>query len=382
MYHSSILVSLIIALIFTGIFALSMHRDRSRYRNVVFLLFAAGSVLFLIADLMGEAGGIFMLIFAAALLLLVLILPIFLMVNGITMLRREGRKLANFLSLALGIFLFLGEISLFLIGLFLFSDGNLAPSFVDSVKNAAYPALLLLTVTTLYLSVTFLAFVFFCIFLQFIPIKRDFDYVIIHGAGIRKDGTVTRINLALQSHLYRNVMSDGSEVKDLRCRQMILDYVEQFRTAYNRKDIDFLENVFSDDALIITGKAVRRKAGDKAAVLKESPDIVYTQQRKHEYIEKLRTRVFPNNKYIHVTFSDIKVSKHPSIEGYYGVLLRQGYQSSTYSDDGYLFMIWDFRDESHPQIHVRTWQPYWLDEGKTQKIQDDKVFNINSFTIR
>jgi hypothetical protein len=45
-------------------------------------------------------------------------------------------------------------------------------------------------------------------------------------------------------------------------------------------------------------------------------------------------------------------------------------------------MIWDFRDESHPQIHVRTWQPYWLDEGKTQKIQDDKVFNINSFTIR
>ena len=193
MYHSSILVSLIIALIFTGIFALSMHRDRSRYRNVVFLLFAAGSVLFLIADLMGEAGGIFMLIFAAALLLLVLILPIFLMVNGITMLRREVRKLANFRSLALGIFLFLGEISLFLIGLFLFSDGNLAPSFVDSVKNAAYPALLLLTVTTLYLSVTFLAFVFFCIFLQFIPIKRDFDYVIIHGAGIRKDGTVTKL---------------------------------------------------------------------------------------------------------------------------------------------------------------------------------------------
>ncbi|MBR6853830.1 MAG: hypothetical protein IKN03_00275, partial [Fibrobacter sp.] len=149
--------------------------------------------------------------------------------------------------------------------------------------------------------------------------KTDYQELVI---DMGKDGTITRINLALQSHLYRNVMQDGSEVKDLRCRQMILDYVEQFRTAYNRKDIDFLENVFSDDALIITGKAVRRKAGDKAAVLKESPDIVYTQQRKHEYIEKLRTRVFPNNKYIHVTFTDIKVSKHPSIEGYYGVLLR------------------------------------------------------------
>ncbi len=209
--------------------------------------------------------------------------------------------------------------------------------------------------------------------------NNDYQELVI---DMEKDGTVSRVNLALQSHLYRKVISDGSEVTDLRCRQMILDYVEQFRTAYNRKDIDFLDNVFSDDALIITGKVVRRKPGDRAAVLKETPDIVYTQQRKHEYIEKLRTKVFPAVKYIQVTFTDIKVSKHPSIDGYYGVMLRQGYKSSNYSDDGYLFMIWDFRDESHPQIHVRTWQPYWLDDGKTQRLGEDKVFNINSFTIR
>lgn len=208
---------------------------------------------------------------------------------------------------------------------------------------------------------------------------NDYQELVIE---MEPDGTVSRINLALQNHLYRKVMSDGSEVTDLRCRQMILDYVEQFRTAYNRKDIDFLENVFSDDALIITGKVVRRKKGDRSAVLKDSPEIVYSEQTKQEYIEKLRTRVFPNAKYIQVTFSDIKVSKHPSINGYYGVMLRQGYKSSSYSDDGYLFMIWDFRDEAHPQIHVRTWQPYWLDTGKTQKLQEDKVFNINSFTIR
>ncbi len=209
--------------------------------------------------------------------------------------------------------------------------------------------------------------------------NNDYQELVI---DMEKDGTVSRVNLALQSHLYRKVISDGSEVTDLRCRQMILDYVEQFRTAYNRKDIDFLDNVFSDDALIITGKVVRRKPGDRAAVLKETPDIVYTQQRKHEYIEKLRTKVFPAAKYIQVTFTDIKVSKHPSVDGYYGVMLRQGYKSSNYSDDGYLFMIWDFRDESHPQIHVRTWQPYWLDDGKTQRLGEDKVFNINSFTIR
>lgn len=209
--------------------------------------------------------------------------------------------------------------------------------------------------------------------------EYDYQELVI---DLDRDGTVSRVNMALQSHLYRKVISDGSEVTDLRCRQMILDYVEQFRTAYNRKDIDFLESVFSDDALIITGKVVRRKAGDRMAVLKESSEIVYTQQRKQEYIEKLRTRVFPSASYIRVTFSDIRVSRHPSIPGYYGVQLRQGYQSSNYSDEGYLFMIWDFRDQSHPQIHVRTWQPYWMDDAKTQKLSDDKVFTINNFTIQ
>ena len=196
-----------------------------------------------------------------------------------------------------------------------------------------------------------------------------------------RTGKITRINLAIKNNLYRQVMRNGSEVTDLRHRQMILDYVEQFRTAYNRKDIDFLEKVFSEDALIITGKVVKVKKGDHAAVLKDNRQIVYTQLKKREYIERLRTRVFPAAKYIRVDFSDIRVSKHPSIDGYYGVMLKQGYQSSIYSDEGYLFMIWDFRDEANPQIHVRTWQPYWMDEGKKERLDESKVFNINNFTI-
>jgi len=194
-------------------------------------------------------------------------------------------------------------------------------------------------------------------------------------------GEIERINLAIQNHLYRKIISDGTEVSDLRHRQMILDYVEQFRTAYNKKDLDFLEKVFSDDALIITGKVIRRKAGDRTAVLKDQGEIVYSQLKKKEYLERLRTRVFPQARYIRVSFSDISVSKHPSIDGYYGVMLKQGYESSNYSDEGYLFMVWDFRDEANPQIHVRTWQPYWLDEQRTQRLDESKVFNINNFII-
>ena len=197
-----------------------------------------------------------------------------------------------------------------------------------------------------------------------------------------ENGIITRVNLAIQNHLYRRIFADGTEVSDLRHRQMILDYVEQFRTAYNRKDISFLEQVFSDDALIITGRVIQRKRGDHTAILKENTEIIYMEQSKREYLNRLRTYIFPSNSYIRVSFSDIKVSRHPSIQGYYGVTLRQGYESSIYSDDGYLFMIWDFRDEEHPQIHVRTWQPYWIDSNKTISIDEGKVFGINDFKIQ
>lgn len=195
------------------------------------------------------------------------------------------------------------------------------------------------------------------------------------------EGCITRINLAIQNHLYRAIMSGGTDVTDLRHRQMILDYVEQFRTAYNKKDIDFLEKVFSDDALIITGKVVTRKSSDRTAVLKRDKEITYRKQTKREYLDRLRNYVFPSTSYIRVNFSEIKVSKHPTVDGYYGVTVRQGYESSNYSDDGYLFMLWDFRDESRPQIHVRTWQPYWMDEAQSQRIDEKKVFGINDFVL-
>ena len=197
-------------------------------------------------------------------------------------------------------------------------------------------------------------------------------------------GRITRVNKAIEANLYRKIMQSGSQVTDLRQRQIILNYVEDFRTSYEKKDIDFLDMVFSDDALIITGKVVQRKKGERSIQMK--PEITYTKYSKQEYLNRLRNHVFPNTKTIDVTFGTVEVVKHPSIEGYFGVLVRQGYKSvfksgAIYEDDGYLFMLWDFRDESHPQIHVRTWQPYWMNEAKTESISEDQIININSFRI-
>ncbi|MDD6666398.1 MAG: YdcF family protein [Lachnospiraceae bacterium] len=189
----NILFTFIVALIFCGIFALSMHRDRSRYRNVIFLLFAAISLVDLILSFFGRFATAIVLVLFAVLSLFLLVFPFLLIFNGVVMTRREGKSLANLLSLLLGIVLLAGEVSMFLWGSVLFIQPIAWQGCLEKAISGASPALMLLMVTTFYLSFTFLIFAFYCFFLQLIPVKKDFDYVIIHGAGLRKDGTVTKL---------------------------------------------------------------------------------------------------------------------------------------------------------------------------------------------
>jgi hypothetical protein len=42
--------------------------------------------------------------------------------------------------------------------------------------------------------------------------------------------------------------------------------------------------------------------------------------------------------------------------------MRQSYASTTYADEGYLFLLIDFAEED-PMIYVRAWQPEtWSDD--------------------
>lgn len=189
---------------------------------------------------------------------------------------------------------------------------------------------------------------------------------------IDKTGMVTNFHLALDASLYISVMNKARDVEDAIQRQLILDYVEQFRNAYNLKDLNFLEQIFSEDALIITGKVIRTVKSD---VNINNMKIKYNKQDKKQYLSNL-ARVFKQNKRINVMFDEIKVVKHPAKRGYYGVTLKQGWSSDTYSDIGYLFLLWDFTNSDAPQIHVRTWQPEeYINAG-------GEVFTASDFEVK
>lgn len=195
-----------------------------------------------------------------------------------------------------------------------------------------------------------------------------------------KQGNCVSFYLSIATNLYLNVIRDNKEITDLRRRQLILDWVEQFRTAYNQKDLNFLDAIYSEDALIITGKVITRKAVDG---IKLPDKIKYTKHDKQSYLANL-SRIFKSNKLVKVGFDEIEVMMHPSNKDFYGVTLHQSWTTSSYHDDGYLFLLWDFRNEEHPEIHVRTWQPDAYDQdgsGIKKPIPKDEIFSLRDFDI-
>ena len=186
------------------------------------------------------------------------------------------------------------------------------------------------------------------------------------------------INPELYSKLRMTQMGDRRhEVADIKDRMMILDYVEHFRTSYNQKDLKFLRQVFSDDALIITGKVVKVR---KSEVVPSGNKIIYTTQTKQQYLDNL-ARAFKSNGYIKVTFDDVVIVEHPTIRGIYGVTVHQKWNTARYSDEGYVFMLWDFRNPDAPQIHVRTWQPDYIDKDRGQRLSPGDVFTLGDFDL-
>lgn len=194
------------------------------------------------------------------------------------------------------------------------------------------------------------------------------------------DGKISNVAIAISMHRYDQIMQENQSEIDYARRQIIVNFVENFRTAYNRKDMDMLNSVFSDKALIITGKVVKEKPNtDIDRMTLANNKVVYIKQSKQEYLRNL-SNVFKITKYINVKFDEIEVVQHPKYDDIYGVTLKQYWHTNRYSDEGYLFLLIDFRDSDNPQIQVRTWQPYKNSEGKILVNKKD-VFHLGSFRI-
>lgn len=166
-------------------------------------------------------------------------------------------------------------------------------------------------------------------------------------------GRISDFVISMGMHQYASMMKGAKTLEDIDQRQQILHFVEQFRTAYCEKNKQFMEDIFSDDALIITGRVRKRTSVEQGI----TTVVDYTKQTKREYLTRLFKRFDMPNSYINVKFDDIEVERNPINPDIYGVTVRQEWHSTGYNDVGTVFLLWDFTNKNSPKIYVRTWQP-------------------------
>lgn len=142
-------------------------------------------------------------------------------------------------------------------------------------------------------------------------------------------------------------------------RKILAEFLENYKTAYALKRLDYIRSIFDDNAVIITGKVVTRQANAQGEVGGEylnNKYVQYTRQNKEQYMRNLE-RCFASNEYINIRFANNDIVKAGVGGEVYGIQIKQDYYSTNYGDTGYLFLMVDLNDPKKPVIKVRSWQP-------------------------
>jgi len=167
-----------------------------------------------------------------------------------------------------------------------------------------------------------------------------------------------------------------------KSKMVLASFLENYKTAYALKRLDYIESIFSEDAYIVTGhvlKKPQRKIEGQPSLSKE--EVKYTRHTKREFIRNLE-RCFKSNQFINIRFSNNDVLKANMPGEIYGIQIKQDYYSSSYGDTGYLFLLVDINDPDKPIISIRTWQPDRNPNINSMLSKDDPdygIFGIGNF---
>ena len=168
----------------------------------------------------------------------------------------------------------------------------------------------------------------------------------------KKTNKINGIRFALEERSVRNIM-ENTDINE-KTRMMLFTFMENYKTAFSMKNWDYIESVFADDAVIITGdKMIQGEASKNYVSKNKINDNDFIKQTKSQYISLLTNT---KKKWINIKFGNTHVEKSNQQE-MYAITLLQDYDSSHGDHNGYLFLLIDANDSKQPLIRIQTWQP-------------------------
>lgn len=171
-----------------------------------------------------------------------------------------------------------------------------------------------------------------------------------------KEGLIDDVAFGIDKKAKDDIMGKG--VWPIGARLTIIEFLENYKTAYALKRLDYLRTIFDDDAVIIVGHVAEKlvaTSSDGRTSFKNHKFVKRTQYSKDRYLKNLEA-CFRSNEFINIRFANNDVRKAKNGEEY-GIQIKQDYYSTNYGDEGYLYLQVDLNDRKEPIIKVRTWQP-------------------------
>ncbi len=173
-----------------------------------------------------------------------------------------------------------------------------------------------------------------------------------------EDNKIEAVALGLGKEADRMVFGNGGTAWSEYAKMILVNFIENYKTAFALKRFNYIESIFDDNATIIVGhvvKAAKQPQGD--GMFNMPKELVkYTNYTKDQYLRQL-AHVFETQPHINIRFTDSEVVKMGVGGESYGIQLKQDYYSTGYADTGYLFLLVDFNNPEEPSIKVRAWQP-------------------------
>ena len=168
-------------------------------------------------------------------------------------------------------------------------------------------------------------------------------------------GKIDCLAFALDAKAKEDIL--GKIVWPVQARQALMEFLENYKTAYALKRLDYLRDIFSDDCVIIVGHVARRMErvpGTDGVRFSSNKYVNRVRYTKEEYMRNL-ANCFRSNEFVNIRFAnnDVRKARNGQV---YGIQIKQDYYSSNYGDQGYLYLQVDIENPKQPIIMVRTWQ--------------------------
>lgn len=123
---------------------------------------------------------------------------------------------------------------------------------------------------------------------------------------------------------------------DFKQRMLMLDICETLNTAYNVKDVEFIEDYFKDILFFVNSDTCNLK-------IEEFNNFV------------VDLKEFWKNENCHFMIKNIEIRQSPNNADLFSISFQHDWISDKYIKKGYMFLLYDFCDMINPKAHVCVW---------------------------